>query len=183
MIHFVSNSVRKWLQYFVCHPSAWMQASILLGILWYKLSNRDLSNVSYAACKQLSRRCLEYSDSDLSAATSGNISQNRTFKAYPQTIVFMFLFVPYVWTILGSHFCRGVRKHHSSLLPRPRSTEHSSLQATIPHSSSFQCLLFKHQASLFCACSNVSNGRRLHFQLVMPWHLRIFLIVVVEIVT
>src|SRR6267154_5463345 len=78
------------------------------------------------------------------------------------------LIVPYVWTILGSHFCRGVRKHHSSLLPRPRSTEHSSLQATIPHSSSFQCLLFKHQASLFCACSNVSNGRRLHFQLVMP---------------
>ena len=71
----------------------------------------------------------------------------------------------------------AVRNTHSSRLPRPLSTEHSSLYIYIPYSSSVNALCSRHQASRFAAFASVNNSLCLARQLVMPCRLRIDLIV------
>src|ERR1700722_5105137 len=70
-----------------------------------------------------------------------------------------------------------MRKHHSSLLPRPLSALHSSLHIIIPHSSCVLPLCFRHQASRLLAFFCVRKGRRLHFQFLIPCSFKIFFIV------
>ena len=88
----------------------------------------------------------------------------------------------YVWIIFRSQAWFAVRKTHSPLLPRPRSTEHSSLHMYNPHSLIVFPRYCKHQASRFAAFVSVKKGHRLARQSVMLCCVKIDLIVVLLIV-
>src|SRR5260370_27298675 len=93
-------------------------------------------------------------------------------------MTFMFCLQSYSCIILRSHAWFGVLNTHSALLPLPRSTEHSSLHMYNPHSSFVQYLCSRHHARRFATFASVNNGLRLARQLVMPYWLKIDLIVV-----
>src|SRR5436190_20914905 len=99
----------------------------------------------------------------------------------PQTITEIPFDLAYVVTRLGSHFCAGVPKHHSTRFPLPRSAEHSSLHIHFSHCSTVQSLCAFAQAYLALTCFNVKAGLFFALQCVIPYLLQIFLIVPFEI--
>src|SRR5436190_23771572 len=95
----------------------------------------------------------------------------------PQTITEIPFDLAYVVTRLGSHFCAGVPKHHSTRFPLPCSAEHSSLHIHFSHCSTVQSLCAFAQASLASACFSVKAGRFFACQWLIPYFQQIFFIV------